>query len=339
MTFQSKPPTVGPNDVPAMPRVIGPALAEAALPWPALLQALREAFVQGVEVPPRQVLRWPDGAGGEVMSLLMPAWSLDAADPGGGFYGVKLIQVAPGNAARGLPGLHGLYVLHEAATGRPLAVIDGDVLTARRTAAASALAASLLARADACRLLVVGAGRLAALLPHAHAAVRDLREVNIWARRPEAAAALAAQLRTQGLPAQAVRDLPEAVASADIVSTATLSHQPFVQGAWLAPGSHLDLVGSFTPAMREADDEALRGARIVPDTAEATTKSGDLIEPLQRGVIRPEDVADTLATLCRGQAPGRTSEAQRTVFKSVGNALEDLAAARLVWAQAQRSSE
>lgn len=326
---------VSPPDVPAMPRVIAAAEVVAALPWPVLIEDLRQAFAQGVTVPPRQVLRWPDGAGTEVMSLLMPAWSLDPAQPGGGFYGVKLIQVAPGNAARGLPGLHGLYVLHEAATGRPLAVIDGDALTARRTAAASALAASFLARPDASTLLVVGAGRLAALLPHAHAAVRKLRQVNLWARRPEAAEALAARLRAEGLPAQAVHDLPRAVAEAHIVSTATLSTEPLVRGQWLTAGSHLDLVGSFTPAMREADDDALRGARIVPDTEEAAAKSGDLLEPLQRGVIVPADVADTLATLCRGEVPGRRSPEQRTVFKSVGTALEDLAAARRVWAAVQ----
>jgi ornithine cyclodeaminase len=122
------------------------------------------------------------------------------------------------------------------------------------------------------------------------------------------------------------------VASAHIVSTATLATEPLVQGAWLAPGSHLDLIGSFTPAMREADDDCFRGARLVVDTEEALAKSGDLLGPISRGVFTPADVRATLAQLARGTLPGRTQEKQRTVFKSVGTALEDLAAARRVWA-------
>lgn len=311
-------------------RLIDAAAVAAALPFERLVAALREAFVAGAEVPARHLHQWPDGAGGTVSSLLMPAWTLPgAADPG--LYGVKIINVAPGNAARGLPGLHGSYLLHEAASGRPLALLDGDVLTARRTAAASALAAAHLARPDATRLLVLGAGRIAALLPAAHRAVRPIRQVRVWARRPEAAAALLQAWRDDGFDADLATDLPAAVAEADIVSTATLATEPLVQGAWLAPGSHLDLIGSFTPGMREADDDCFRGARIAVDTDEALAKSGDLLGPLSRGVITPADVRATLAQLCRGRVPGRTQAAQRTVFKSVGTALEDLAAARLVW--------
>jgi ornithine cyclodeaminase len=244
---------------------------------------------------------------------------------------VKIINVAPGNAARGLPGLHGSYTLFDAATGRPLALLDADALTARRTVAASALAAGYLARPDASRLLVVGAGRLAALLPAAHRAVRPIRQVRVWARRPEAAAALVARWQTEGFDAEAATDLQAALGAADIVSCATLATEPLVQGAWLAPGAHLDLIGGFTPAMREADDDCFRGARLAIDTEEALTKAGDLLGPVSRGVFTAADVRATLAQLCRGSVPGRTQERQRTVFKSVGTALEDLAAARLVW--------
>ncbi len=306
----------------------------AALPFAGLVEALREAFAEGAEVPARHVHRIPDGAGQEITSLLMPAWTRPPAGHGadGGFYGVKIINVAPGNAARGLPGLHGSYLLFEAATGRPLALMDADVLTARRTAAASALAAGYLARPDATRLLVLGAGRVAALLPQAHRAVRPIRQVALWARRRDAAEALAYLWQGQGFEVELVTDLPAAVAGAHIVSTATLATEPLVQGAWLAPGSHLDLIGGFTPAMREADDDCFRGARLVVDTDEALAKSGDLLGPLSRGVFTPADVRATLAQLARGSLPGRTQERQRTVFKSVGTALEDLAAARRVWA-------
>lgn len=311
------------------------AAVTAALPFDRLVAALREAFAAGAEVPARHVHRIPDGQGGELMSLLMPAWTVPTASDSG-FYGVKIINVAPGNAARGLPGLHGSYLLHEAATGRPLALIDGDVLTARRTAAASALAAGYLARPDASRLLVLGAGRVAALLPAAHASVRPIHHVALWARRPDAAAALATRWRAEGFEVELVGPgepaLADAVAAAHIVSTATLATEPLVHGAWLADGSHLDLIGGFTPAMREADDDAFRGARIAIDTEEALVKSGDLLGPMSRGVFAAGDVRATLAQLARGSLPGRTQGRQRTVFKSVGTALEDLAAARLVWA-------
>jgi ornithine cyclodeaminase len=245
-------------------------------------------------------------------------------------YGIKTINIAPGNAARGLQGLHATYVLYDATTGVPIALLDGDEITTRRTAAASALAASWLARADARALLVVGAGRVARLLPAAHAAVRPIETVEVWARSGAAAQALAANLRSAGFDARAEPDLSAAAGRADIVSCATMATEPIVQGRWLRAGSHLDLIGSFTPSMREADDDCFRDARLYVDTREALAKSGDLLGPLSRGVFAADDVQGTLAGLCRGESPGRRTAGERTVFKSVGNALEDLAAAMLV---------
>jgi ornithine cyclodeaminase len=259
--------------------------------------------------------------GGSFTSLIMPAWIE------GRYYGVKTINIAPGNAARGLPGLHASYMLYDGVTGVPLALIDGDQITTRRTAAASALAASWLARQDARHLLVVGAGQIAALLPHAYRAVRPIDRVSIWARSPHKAEALAAQLRAEGVAAEAAVDLEAACAAADIVSCATLATEPVVRGAWLRPGSHLDLIGSFTPAMREADDACFAGAALYLDTEEGLKKSGDLLGPMARGVFGPADVRGTLTTLARGEATGRRDATERTVFKSVGIALEDLAAA------------
>ncbi|MEF7614996.1 ornithine cyclodeaminase family protein [Aquincola sp. MAHUQ-54] len=296
-----------------------------ALPFDRLIPALARLFAEGCEVPPRQVLEVPDPQGAEPATVLvMPAWV-----PGRCF-GLKTITIAPGNRRRGLPGLHATYLLNDAATGVPLALIDGDELTARRTAAASALAASHLARLDARRLLVVGAGRVAALLAEAHRAVRPIAEVRVWARRPQAAAGLAAALAAQGMPAEPAADLSAAAHWADIVSCATLAAEPVIHGTWLRPGSHLDLIGSFTPRMREADDACFAGAGLWIDTAEALQKSGELLGPMSRGVFGPGDVCGTLAQLCRGERPGRAGPAQRTVFKSVGTALEDLAAGMLV---------
>lgn len=305
----------------------------AALPFDRLIPALRERFAAGCEVPPRHVQdivnplgeAGQDAAGRRLTSLIMPAWIP------GRYYGVKIVNIAPGNARRGLPGLHSSYFLFDARTGVPLALIDGDQITARRTAAASALAGSYMARANASHLLLVGAGRVARLLPEAWRAVRPIERVTVWARRESEAQALAAALREQGFDAAATQQLREACGEADIVSCATLSTEALVRGVWLTPGSHLDLIGSFTPAMRETDDACFEGARLFVDTDEALQKSGDLLIPIQHGKLRPEDVRGTLTTLSKGVATGRKTDTERTVFKSVGTALEDLAAAVLVY--------
>jgi len=297
-------------------------------PMPALVRALQRAFVAGAEVPQRHVHALPDGA----TLLLMPAWRSGA----GARLGVKTVTVCPGNGALGLPGVHGVFTLFDARTGVPLAVLDGSELTARRTAAASALAASYLARPDARRLLVVGAGRVAALMPEALRAVRPgIDEIAVWARRPEAAEALAAAWRAQGLAARAAPDLAAAVRRADVVSCATLAAAPLVHGAWLAPGAHLDLIGSFTPAMRESDGECFARCRVWVDTAEALAKAGDVLQATAEGRFAPERLQGTLADLCRNGrpvdgAPSAAGGADCTLFKSVGNAIEDLAAAELV---------
>jgi ornithine cyclodeaminase/alanine dehydrogenase-like protein (mu-crystallin family) len=244
--------------------------------------------------------------------------------------GIKTVNIFPGNAARGLPGLFSTYLLYDAATGEPLARIDGDEITSRRTVAASALAARFLARADASSLLVVGSGRVARLLAEAYRVVRPIREVIVWSRNPDAARRLAAALAQDGMAARASDDLEAAVRRADIVSCATLAAEPVIRGEWLREGSHLDLIGGFTPQMREADDACFAGARLYVDTLEALQKSGDLLGPMSRGVFGPGDICGTLESLCRGQAAGRRDGAERTVFKSVGTALEDLAAAMLV---------
>lgn len=304
------------------------AATRAPLGFERLVPALRAAFAAGAQVPPRHV-HAIDTAAGDSSSkgtvLIMPAWS-DA-----GFLGIKTINIFPGNSERGLPGLHATYVLYDAHTGVPLAMMEGNEITARRTAAASALGTSFLARADARRLLVLGTGRIARMLPAAHASVRPIDELWVWNHRSEGAEALAAQWRAKGWNARATTDLETAVRQADIVSCATLATSPLVRGEWLAPGSHLDLIGSFTPAMREADVRCFEGALTWVDTDEALQKSGDLLDAMAAGTLRAEEVRGTLAALCRGERPGRTDDSERTVFKAVGSALEDLTAATLVW--------
>ncbi len=304
-------------------QILDAQATRAGLPFAQLIPALRALFAAGCSVPPRHVHAVP-APGGGFTSLIMPAWVPGCC------YGVKTVNIAPHNAARGLPGLHSTYLLYDAATGAPLAMLDGDQITARRTAAASALAAADLARSDASHLLLVGAGQVARLLPAAYRVVRPIQRVTVWARQQAVAEALAADLCADGFDGQASTDLATAVAAADVVSCATLATAPLVQGAWLQPGSHLDLIGSFTPAMREADDACFAGAALYVDTEEALAKSGDLLGPLARGVFSATDVQGNLAQLARGDVAGRRDAAQRTVFKSVGTALEDLAAAMLV---------
>ena len=305
-------------------RYFDAAATRNGLPFERLVPALREMFAQGCVVPPRHSHTVAAGSDGTLTSLIMPAWVP------GRCYGVKTVNIATGNARFGLPGLHSTYLLYDAVTGAPRAWMDGDQITARRTAAASALAATWLARADAHHILDVGAGQVAKLLPDAYRTVRPIDRVTVWARNDAQARAFVAELRERGWDARCAQSLQAAAGVADIVSCATLATEPLLMGRWLRPGSHLDLIGSFTPAMREADDDCFAGAAVYVDTEEALAKSGDLLGPMSRGVFGAEDVKGSLARLARGQATGRDTATQRTVFKSVGTALEDLAAAMLV---------
>lgn len=300
-------------------KVFDASATRAALPFATLIAALKTLFIQGCTVPPRHVHQ----LGSAGTSLIMPAWQER-------YFGIKTVNIFPANSERGLPGLFSTYMLYDAATGQPLAHIDGNEITARRTVVASALAASYLARPDAQRLLVVGSGRVASLLAEAYSQVLPLREIAVWSRNRASAEALAASLRAQGFEALAWEQLEAAVRQADVVSCATLSTSPLIRGEWLQAGSHLDLIGGFTPQMVEADDACFAGAAIYVDTQEALQKAGDLLGPMSRGVFAAADIKATLDQLCRGERGGRASAGQRTVFKSVGSALEDLAAAMLV---------
>ncbi|HEX6016963.1 MAG TPA: ornithine cyclodeaminase family protein [Burkholderiaceae bacterium] len=299
------------------------AATHARLPMGPLVAALRALAIEGATVPARQVHTLGEGdAAGRL--LMMAAWQA------GGRLGIKSVTVFPANRARGLPSLHAVYTLFDAATGEPLAQIDGSALTSRRTAAVSALAASHLARADAARLLVVGAGRVASLIPAAMAAVRPIAQVQVWNHRSAGAHALVRSLREQGVRAGAVDDLQAAVRVADIVSCATLATQPLIRGDWLRQGTHLDLIGSFAPEMREADSACVGRARVWVDQDEALVKAGDLLQAIAEGAFTREALQGTLEQLCRGQCGGRASEHEITLFKSVGSAWQDLAAARLL---------
>lgn len=309
-------------------RVVSAGEIDRALAFPTLVDALRTAFVADIVAPTRHhhsIAR----PGADATLLLMPAWTGAAAPVP--FAGVKVVTVYPDNAQRGLASVLGTYLLLDGATGQPLAALDGTRLTLWRTAAASALAAGYLARPDSTTLVMAGAGALAPFLIRAHLSQRPIRRVLLWNHRHEKASALAAGLAAEGLPVEHAPDLEPAVREADIVSCATLASEPFLRGEWLKPGAHLDLVGAFNRSMREADDAALRRASLFVDTQAALTEGGDVTLGLASGAIRETDIRAKLAQLCAGQHAGRMDASEITLFKSVGAALEDLAAAMLVW--------
>ncbi|NKB50500.1 MAG: ornithine cyclodeaminase family protein [Alphaproteobacteria bacterium] len=306
-------------------RIFSAGEVETGLDYADLVETLRTAFQREAVVPLRHHHSIPT-EGREATLLLMPAWSAPAPAPA--HLGVKVVTVYPDNATRDLPSVLGTYLLLDGPTGVPVASIDGPTLTARRTAAASALAADYLARPDARNLLMVGTGRLAGSLIEAHTAVRPIRQTVIWGRDRDKAVRLADRLDNDTNRITATDDLAAAATSADIISCATTSQDPLIHGDWLRAGVHVDLVGGFRPDMREADDDVMGRGRIFADTrAGVLAEAGDIIQPLDAGLITADDIAGDLFELCQGRCEGRRSPDEITVFKSVGSALEDLAAA------------
>lgn len=296
----------------------------ATLAYPALIEALRQGLAQPAEAPVRACHALPQDAS----LLCMPVWRA------GQGVGVKLVTVFPGNGAQGLPAVAAVFALFDDVTGQPLALLEASELTARRTACTSALAADHLVRADAERLLVVGTGTLARHMVRAHACVRGYRRIELWGRDAAKAAALATALRDEGYPVQAVGDLARAVVTADCISCVTTSREPLVRGEWLRPGTHLDLVGAFLPSMRETDSAAVGRARVVVDTREgALEEAGDLLFAMADGAFDADRLDTELRDLLAGRG-ARRDASEITLFKSVGYALEDLVAARVLLASA-----
>lgn len=294
----------------------------ALMDWSGLVDAIRDAFATEVTAPVRAQLDIPAPEGGDITLLTMPAFQA------GHRFGIKCATVAPGNARRDLPGVHAIYVLFDGATGQPLAVFDADQLTAWRTAAASALASQMLSRPDASHLLILGTGRVARALIEAHASVRPIATVSVWGRNPAAAALLAEEFNDRPFRVRPIASRAAAVAEADIISCATLSREPLFEGHRVSPGTHVDLVGAFRPDMRESDDHLMCRAEVFVDTLEGClAEAGDLIASLESGALSHKDIRGNLTALCRRQIAGRRSPADITLFKSVGTAIEDLAAA------------
>ncbi|WP_119301509.1 bifunctional Delta(1)-pyrroline-2-carboxylate/Delta(1)-piperideine-2-carboxylate reductase [Dongia deserti] len=310
---------------------VSAAELEHLLDYPSLVDALAEGFAADWTVPVRHhySIPMPNGEPDQTL-LLMPAWEAGQA------IGMKLATITPGNGPRGLPAVNAVYLLVDGPTGQPRALIEGASLTVRRTAAASALAARYLARTDASRMLMVGAGALSRPLIEAHCSQHSIKRVQLWARDAKKRDAKVRELAALGLPVEPADDLEQCAREADLISCATLSKEPLIRGAWLKSGGHLDLVGAFTPEMRESDDAAIGRASLFCDTrAGALKEGGDLVIPLKAGLITEAAIKADLADLTRGKHKGRMSADEVTLFKSVGTAIEDFAAARLAMQRLQ----
>ncbi len=304
---------------------------KGCLPYSKVITALDEAFKLDIECPIRHHHRLHVPSKRDATLLLMPAW-LE-----GEYLGVKQVSVFPSNRELGIPALNSIYILSSAMTGEPLAQFDGNIITARRTAAAAALGARYLSRENSKRLLMIGAGKVASQVIPAMCNVRNIEEIQVFNIYPESAKKLAQRVKDElGISATVVdqEGLANAVKWADIVSCATLSQEPLIKGEWVTPGTHVDLIGSFTPDMREADDELMKKAYVFADFKEAAlTETGDLISPIKSGAITEEHILGDFFSLSRGEHLGRQqfSDAEQaiTVFKAVGSSIEDLATAKL----------
>jgi len=306
-------------------RVIEAADVHRVLELPALIEALRTAFGGRAGMPPRLMYRLDEGRSHDVFALL-PAWADDVV-------GVKAFTYLPDNAGRGEEVLHANILLFDRRSGEPLALVEGRSVTFWRTAAMTALAADYLARRDAARLLVCGTGNLAPYLALAHAAVRPIREIAIWGRNPEKAARVVEELRRvrADLDIGVAGDVEAAARHADVICCATASRTPIILGEWVGPGTHASVIGNHERDARECDTELVVKSRVYVDSrANVLNEAGEILIPISEGRFRETEIAGELAELCTGTVAGRAGDDEITLFKSVGTALADLAAARLV---------
>ena len=297
----------------------------SSLQYEILIEALRKAFSSKITAPERVQHTIKNNKGSDATLLLMPAWKI------GEHIGIKIVSVFPENTTNNMNAVHANYFLMNANDGKPVAVMDGTELTLRRTACASALAADYLVNKNVDTLLMIGTGNLAPHMIKAHCVVRNYSRILIWGRNEEKAERLALSLNIKDKEILAKNDLKEALNVADVISCATLTQKPLIMGDWIKPGQHLDLVGAFTPDMAEADSKAIAKSKVVVDTYEgALSESGELINALKEGRIKKEHILSDLRELVLEEKNIRKDSNDITLFKSVGTALEDLAAAELV---------
>ena len=299
---------------------------------PEAIEALRGAFGEfsrgAAAMPVRSVILAPEHDG---WFGIMPAYLY-----GSGAMGLKSVTVYKQNPTRGMPAVLGVVLLLDPATGAPLSVMEAGYLTGVRTAAASGVATSLLAREDAAELAILGAGVQGRHHLTAMTTVRPIRRVRVFDAVPANAERFRQEMQpTTSAAIDVVASPEEAIRGADVVVGTSTSRTPIIEYPWLKPGAHVNGVGSHTPETREIAGEVIARARVVVDSREAAlTEAGDLLMPIADGLVTPEQVSDELGEVVEGRKPGRTSPEQITVYKSVGIAIQDMAVANLVYQKA-----
>lgn len=280
--------------------------------------------------PLRFVVRPPDESS---LMGLMPAHRSEPQPA----YGLKVICIFPGNPARGIDAHQGGVLLFDGETGVPRALLDASAVTEIRTAAVSAVATRLLAREDAKELAILGSGVQARSHLEAMANVRTFTRARVWSRTAAHARALAAEASAP-FPVEAVPSAQEAIRGADVVVTATSSRDPIVEREWLAPGAHVNAVGSSIPTARELDADTVAGASLFADARESmVNEGGDYLFAVREAGIGPDHIRAELGEILIGAREGRRSADELTVFKSLGLAAEDLAAAEFVYSRARET--
>ena len=296
---------------------------QTALPYPLLVEALAQGLQQFAQTPARSFFS-PNQDASCVM--IMPAWRPHQ------MMGVKLVSVWPENNAKGESAVSAVYVVISCLDGRPLAVLDGTELTLRRTAAAAALAAKRLARENSETLAVLGTGSLSVPLVQAHTDTMRFKNVLVWGRQFHKTQRVVKQLKELGIEVRAMGDLEETLALSDVVAVATTATEPFLKADWVKPGTHISLVGAFTPQMAEAEPVLMARSQLFADCrASVLEKGGEVFQAIEQGLVLDSDIIADLAELTAQLDRSWRHDGQAiTVFKSVGFALLDLIAAEVV---------
>lgn len=322
-------------------RVLTADNVRRALPMRAAIRAMKAAFQQFSDgeatVPLRSRIEVEDANG---IALFMPAHVKGGSEVSAGTLAVKAVSVFGDNPRRNLPVIHAIVLVLNASTGQPLALMEGGTLTAVRTGAGSGAATDLLASAEARTVAIFGSGVQARTQLEAVCTIRTIERVWVFSPTPTSTHKFASEMSGKGpIPSEVLvaKSPQEAVAEADIICTATTSSRPVFDSKHLQPGAHINGVGSYTPAMQEVDVETVRRSLIIVDSREsAMAEAGDLIIPMQEGLISKENIHAEIGEVISGTRPGRTSEGQITFFKSCGIAVQDAAAAQLALIEAER---
>lgn len=314
-------------------KVITADEVHATLGYPALIDALQQAYANEFKMPPRQVFLLDEDDSNHDAFALLPSWNDQVI-------GVKAFTYFP-NPKPGNKSLYSQILLFNRENGEPLALVDGTSVTFWRTAGISGLATRLLSRENSETMLLLGTGNLAPYMIRANASVRPLKRIMVWGRDPQKAGSVieGVQSGLHEVEFSVVDDLQAACGEADIIVSATGSHEPLVFGDWVGPGTHTDFIGNHHATKRECDTELIVKSKVYADSrVNAFKEAGEILVPISEGKFQKEDVAGELTEMCVGTVTLRQSDDEITLFKSIGMAMSDLVGASLVFSSLQNAT-